>query len=162
MTRHGLFNSSIGRVHQKNETPHVAVTISALLVFLVPASMSLAGIEVLDIYGYLGTIATYGFLLVYILVSIAAPVYLHQLGRLRPGNVAIAVLATIFMMIPIVGSLYPVPPAPYDRLPYLFLVYLAVGAGWFFLLRLRSPKIIQQIEQDLEAVHNKHSTPAAS
>jgi len=157
MARHGIFHSSVGQAHLKNETPYVAVSISGLLVFLVPTSMSLVGIPVLDIYGYLGTLATYGFLLAYILISVAAPVYLYRLGRLRPGNVAIAVLATIFMLVPVVGSVYPIPPAPYNFFPYLFLAYLIAGSGWFLSLRLRSPQIIKDIERDLEAVHSKFS-----
>ena len=157
MARHGLLPTSVGRAHLKNETPHVAVTVSALLVFLIPASMSLLNIEILDIYGYLGTMATYPFLLVYILISVAAPVYLHRLGRLRSGHVVVAALAILFMLIPVIGSVYPVPPAPYNLFPYLFLVYLAVGGCWFFMLRRRSPQIIEHMERDMEAVHRKFS-----
>lgn len=155
MARHGLFHSSVGQAHIENETPHVAVTLSALFVFLVPASISLFGVPVLDIYGYLRSIAAYGFLLVYILVSVAAPVYLQRQGRLRPGNIAIAVLAILFMLIPVIGSVYPVPPFPYNVFPYLFLLYLVVGGGWFLMLRLRSPQTIEEIEHDIEQIHNR-------
>lgn len=159
MARHGIFHSSVGKAHVKNETPHIAVNLSVILVFLVPATMSLFGIQGVDVFGYLGSIATYGFLLVYILISVAAPVYLHRLGKLRPANVVIAALAILFMLIPVVGSVYPVPPAPYNVFPYLFLVYLVVGGGWFMILRSRSSKIIQDIERDIEAVHKKFSGP---
>lgn len=47
------------KAHNRNKTPHIAVTMSSLFVFLVPASMSLFGLKILDIYGYLGTIGTY-------------------------------------------------------------------------------------------------------
>ena len=157
MARHGLFPSAAGRTHKKNETPYVAVSFSALLVFVVPATLSLLGIQVLDIYGYLGTIATYGFLLAYILISVAAPVYLSQQGRLRSGNVAIAVMATLFMLIPVVGSVYPVPPAPYNLFPYLFLIYLAIGGCLFWRLRRRFPQLVEGMERDLEASHKRFS-----
>lgn len=56
---------------------------SSFFVFLVPVSMFLFGLKILDIYGYLGTIATYRFLLAYILILIAAPIYLYRLQALR-------------------------------------------------------------------------------
>ena len=68
------FELSPCKAHNTNGTPHIAVTMSSLFVFLVPASMSLFGLKILDVYGYLGTIATYGFLLTYILISVAAPI----------------------------------------------------------------------------------------
>ncbi|HEY9782063.1 MAG TPA: APC family permease [Leptolyngbyaceae cyanobacterium] len=154
MARHGIFHTSMGKAHTKNGTPFIAVTMSSLFVFLVPASMSLFGLKILDIYGYLGTLATYGFLLAYILISIATPVYLYRLQALRLFDIAIAAIAIIFLMIPVVGSVYPVPPAPFNVFPYLFLMYLVVGGGWFLMLRLHSPEIIENIEQELSEVTN--------
>lgn len=168
MGRHGIFHVSVGRSHGRNETPHVAVAIFAILTFLVPASTTMFGIKPLDNYAYFGTIATYGFLLAYILISIAAPRYLareHQLGLL---DILAAVVGVAFMLIPIVGSvgvpggselskMFPVPAAPYNVFPYLFLLYLAVGVVWFIILRLRSPEIIREMEADIEAAHTQFS-----
>lgn len=157
MARHGIFHTSMGKAHNTNATPHIAVTMASIFVFLVPASMSLFGLKILDGYGYLGTIATYGFLLTYILISIAAPVYLYREGMLRAIDVATAVIAVLFMLVPVVGSVYPAPAAPYNVFPYLFLMYLAVGGGWFLMLRLHSPEIIENMEQELEDIHTKFS-----
>ena len=157
MARHGIFHASMGKAHNRNGTPHIAVTMSSLFVFLVPASMSLFGLKILDIYGYLGTIATYGFLLAYILISIAAPIYLYRMQALSIFDIAIAAIAIIFMLIPVVGSVYPVPAAPFNVFPYLFLMYLVIGGGWFLMLRLHSPEIIENMEQELEEIHTKFS-----
>lgn len=157
MARHGIFHNSMGKAHNRNGTPHIAVTMASLFVFLVPASMSLFDLKILDIYGYLGTIATYGFLLAYILISIAAPVYLYRKQELSIFDIAIAAIAIIFMLIPVVGSVYPVPAAPFNVFPYLFLMYLVVGGGWFLMLRLHSPEIIENMEQELEEINNKFS-----
>lgn len=161
MGRHGIFHDSIGRAHGRNETPHVAVTLSALVAFLAPATLSLFGRTPLEAYAYFGTIATYGFLVAYILISIAAPIYLRREHQLRWTDVLFAVLGVAFMVIPVLGSvgvpgegsLFPVPPAPYNVFPYLFLLYLIVGAGWFLFVRMRSPEIIQEMEDDIEASH---------
>lgn len=165
MARHRLFHPSIGSAHQSNQTPYVAVTMTTLFTFLVVASMSMFGIKNLDIYGYMGTIGTFGFLLAYILISIAAPVYLNRLGQLRPINILLAIVAIAFMMIPVVGSvgipgkdsIFPVPDFPGNVFPYLFLMFLVVGGVWFLMLRLHSPEIIEEMERDIEAVHTKFS-----
>jgi amino acid transporter len=162
MARLGLFHSSLGAAHSSNRTPHVAVTMCSLIAFLVPASMSLFHIKLFESMGYLGAIASYGFLTVYILISIAAPVYLHQIRKLRLQDVVFSVVAVGFMMIPVLGSvglpgssMFPVPEAPYDAFPYLFLMYLLVTCGWFILQRLRSPEIVTSMEQGIEAIHAK-------
>ena len=62
----------------------------------------------------------------YFLISIAAPVYLAKEGRragravLRPRNVVITVLACLCLLVPTVGSFYPVPPFPVNIFPYIF------------------------------------------
>ena len=161
MGRHGILHRRVGRAHSRNETPHIAVTISALMIFLVTAVVVLGGVAVLDGFAYFGTIATYGFLVAYILISIAAPCYLAREGRLRLRHLLFAAIGVAFMLIPVISSigipgensLFPVPPAPYSLFPYLFLLYLVVGAGWFVYLRRRSPGIIEEMERDIEVSH---------
>ncbi|MBW4661486.1 MAG: APC family permease [Drouetiella hepatica Uher 2000/2452] len=165
MGRHGIFHRSIGRAHGRNETPHVAITLFALATFLVPTIMNMVGVRPLDIYAYTGTIATYGFLVAYILISIAAPIYLRREHQLRWTDVLSSILAIGFMLIPVLGSIglpgensiFPVPTAPYNVFPYLFLVYMIVGAVWFLILRSRSPNMIQEMENDIEASHTRFS-----
>ncbi len=160
MARHGLFHASLGEAHKSNQTPHIAVAIAAIFTFVIPASMTVLGLKPFDSMAYLGTICTYGFLLTYILVSIAAPVYLYRLRILRPLDVVFSLLAVSFMMLPILGtvgipgsSLFPVPEAPYNSFPYLFLLYLGVSCGWFAIQRWRSPKLIMQMKRSIEAIH---------
>lgn len=165
MARHRLFHPSLGSAHQSNQTPYVAVTMTTLFAFLVTASLSMFGVKNLDIYGYMGTIGTFGFLLAYILISIAAPIYLNRMGQLRPLDVLFAIVAIAFMLVPVIGSvgipgkdsIFPVPDPPGNVFPYLFLMFLVVGGVWFLMLRLHSPEIIEEMEQDIEAVHTKFS-----
>ncbi|MGE5657209.1 MAG: APC family permease [Actinomycetota bacterium] len=160
MARHGLFHASLGEAHSSNQTPHIAVTICSVITFLIPASLSLFHVKLFDSMGYLGAIASYGFLTVYILISIAAPVYLYKIRKLRLRDVTCSVLGVGFMMIPLLGSigipgssLFPVPEPPYDAFPYLFLMYLVVTCGSFILQRLRSPEIVSSMERSIDAIH---------
>ena len=122
--------------------------------------MNLFGLKPFESMGYLGTICTYGFLLVYILVCLAAPVYLYRIGKLRSLDIVFSALGVAFMMIPIVGtvgipgsSLFPVPEAPYNAFPYLFLLYLSTGYGWFIIQKQRYPKMVKKMERAIEAIH---------
>ncbi|MDX2239112.1 MAG: APC family permease [Leptolyngbyaceae cyanobacterium bins.302] len=160
MARHGLFPSSLGEAHSANRTPHVAVTVCSLILFLVPAAMAFCQIKLFECMGILGAIASYGFLTVYILISIAAPIYLRKIRQFQRRDAIIACLSVGFMMIPVLGSigipgstLFPVPEAPYSTLPYLFGLYLAVTCGWFLLQRARSPKVVRSMKQGIEAIH---------
>jgi amino acid transporter len=80
--RTGLFHDALGEAHETNKTPHLAVALSALITFFLPAAVSLSGINAFDAQGYFGTLCSFGFLLVYTLVSVAAPIYLRSLGQL--------------------------------------------------------------------------------
>lgn len=160
MARHGLFPSSMGEAHAANRTPHIAVTVCSLVLFLVPAGMAFCQIKLFESMGILGAIASYGFLTVYILISIAAPLYLRKIRQFQQRDGVIAVLSVGFMMLPVLGSvgvpgsnLFPVPEAPYDQLPYLFLMYLVVTCGWFIVQRMRSPKLVHTMKQGIEAIH---------
>jgi amino acid transporter len=130
MGRDGIIHTSMGRAHTTNETPHIAATLSAICLLVVPTLFSLFGVALLDAYGYTGTIATFGFIVAYILIAIAAPLHLRRLKVLRPWQVVVAVLAVLFMCVPLIGSIYPAPAWPYNLLPYLFLGCMAVGLVW--------------------------------
>ena len=160
MARHGLFHNSLGDAHQSNQTPHKAIALSSLITFVIPAAVNLFRVTAFDSQGYFGTISTYGFLLVYILVSIAAPLYLYRLGKLRSMDVVFSVLGVVFMLLPIVGTvgipgstLFPPPAPPQNVFPYLFLLYLAIGCGWFFVQRLRSPRFAQRMQEKVDTIH---------
>ena len=160
MARHGLLPASLGAAHDINLTPHTAIALSSVITFIVPAVMNLFGFQPFESMGYLGTLSTYGFLLVYILISIAAPVYLYRIGKLRSMDIVFSILGVGFMMIPILGmvgipgsELFPVPEAPYNLFPYLFLIYLTIGCGWFMLQRVRSPKLVRRMQREIDAIH---------
>lgn len=162
MARHGLFPARLGTTHAANRTPHIAVILCSLILLLVPGVMSLFSLKLFDCMGYLGAIASYGFLTVYILISIAAPVYLYKIHRLQLTDIAIALLAVGFMTIPVLGSLgipgstwFPMPSAPYNLFPYLFLAYLMATCGWFVIKRCQTPGLMRMLEQQVDAIHAK-------
>ncbi len=104
----------------------------------------------LDAFGYTGTFATFGFLLVYLLVCMVAPVDLRRGGSLLPRQVASAVIGVLLMLFVMFGSIYPVPDWPLNLIPYLFAAYMMIGALWFGTMKMRKPELLMMIEHDLE------------
>ena len=150
MARHGLVHASAAGTHETHATPHVAVTFSAIVVLAPALVLVLAHAALLDAFGYLGFIATFGFLFAYILVSIAAPLYLRRRGELRPLAVVMSVLSVAMLAVATVGSVVLSPQTPYNYLPYIFLGALSLGVLRFAYLKLRAPTVIGAIERDLE------------
>jgi hypothetical protein len=117
--------------------------------------MTLRGINLFDIYGLIGTLATFGFVTAYILVSAAAPFYLRSLGRLTRQAIGISVLAVLAMGAALLGNLYPVPAAPYSYLPYLYVGLLLSGFAWSTIWIARTPTFAREIPGDLGALPNE-------
>jgi amino acid transporter len=152
MSRHGALHSVLGEAHEENQTPHRAVLWTSLAAFLPAAVMTLLGMNLFDIYGLIGTLATFGFVTAYILVCGAAPLYLRSQGRLTAQAVAISVLAILAMGAALLGNLYPVPEAPYSYLPYLYAALLLAGFAWSMMWRARAPSLAPA---DLRAIPNE-------
>jgi amino acid transporter len=148
MSRNGALHSVLGEAHADNQTPHRAVLLSSAAAFLPAAVMTLLGMNLFEIYGLIGTLATFGFVTVYILVSAAAPLYLRSLGRLTPQAMGISVLAILAMSAALLGNLYPVPEAPYSYLPYLYAALLMAGFAWSTVWSARAPSFVTQIPTD--------------
>jgi amino acid transporter len=151
MARHGIFSGHLGKAHTTNRTPHIAISVYIAIIFLVPTILEIFTNPLTD-FGDAGTLAAFGFLLAYFLISFAAPAFLRKRGELRPRHVALCVVATICLLVPTIGSFYPLPPYPVRLYPYMFLAWLAIGGAWLFVVNKRQPGILAEIESDLERV----------
>ena len=155
MGRHGIVPPVTATSHGKNETPHIAVSLLAGIAFLIAVAGTLAHIATLDLFNFAGTLAAFGFLVPYALITIAAPVYLRAIGQLKALDVGVCIASLVLLAIPTVGSVYPVPAAPVNAFPYWFLAYLAVGLAWILVLRRRRPAAADSIRDDLRVSHDR-------
>lgn len=151
LSRQGVLYNKAGDAHEAHATPHIAIAISALLVVVLFAPLAALGVKLMDVYGYLGSIATFGFLTAYLLVSIGAPLFLKRRGELKARHVVVSAISVVLVGIPFVGVLYPVPDYPLNLLPYVFVGLLWLGAFYFNFLRHRRPETLARIERELEA-----------
>src|SRR5277367_1239177 len=131
MAHNGLAHGFLGGTHAQNRTPSRAVVITGVAALLPVAVLAARGASGLDVYGWLGSLATYGFIVAYALVCLALPRYLRDQGVFRQGAQVVPGLAGIAMLLALVGNFYPVPEGPYGKLPYVYLAYLVAGLLWF-------------------------------
>jgi amino acid transporter len=131
MSHHGLAHGSMRATHARHETPGRAILVTGIAAALPVVILAIRGASGLDVYGWLGSLATYGFIVTYALICIALPRYLRMHKALHAEAKIVSALACIAMLLALVGNLYPVPEGPYGKLPYIYLCYLAAGLLWF-------------------------------
>jgi hypothetical protein len=100
------------------------------------------GASGLDVYGWMGSLATYGFIVAYALVSLALPAYLKIHEAYSGSAQVLSWVACIAMLLALAGNLYPVPEGPYGKLPYIYFVYLFAGMSWYFWRTRRSKPVL--------------------
>jgi amino acid transporter len=152
MSHKNLAHRSMRATHAQNETPHRAVVVTSIAAVLPVAILAARDSSGLDVYGWMGSLATYGFIVTYALVSIALPRYLRIQGACKPGSRIIPGLACTAMLLALAGNLYPVPEGPYGKLPYIYLAYLAAGMMWFFWNTRKAAPVESESETPAPAV----------
>jgi amino acid transporter len=139
MARNGLIHGSLSRTHARHKTPVGAVILTGVAAVLPVAVLAEYGASGLDVYGWLGSLATYGFIVAYALVCIALPGYLRQHKIFRAGSQILPWIAGAAMLLALAGNLYPVPEGPYGKLPYIYLGCLTAGLIWFVICERKKP-----------------------
>lgn len=156
--RENVLPTTFGSTHSKYKTPHVAIYALAPVLGVIPFAMTAYGTTPLNIFGYVGTIAVFGYLLAYVLVAISAPIFLHRRNALSAWPVIVSVLTTLTIGYVIYKNLIPVPPGPYNLFPYIFTAWIVIGLAWYFVVKVRNPEraarlgsLTDQESADLEA-----------
>jgi amino acid transporter len=151
MGRHQFFHRSTGAAHEEHGTPHIALAVVAVVMFGVVTLCRYAfRFEVLDEFNDAGTMGAFGFLGAYFLITIAAPFYIKKRNELAGKDIAICAAAVVLMLIPAVGSVYPVPDPPVRYFPYVFLGYLLIGGVRVAWLRASAPERLQRIHEEIQ------------
>jgi amino acid transporter len=157
MGRYGIFPISFGSSHKNNLTPHVALTMFAVVQFLIPTVFMLASymaiggwqMAPIDSFNDAGLFGAMGFCGGYVLICLATPFYLKSIGELKPWHIAVSVAALILLIVPIVGTVWPVPPFPSNYFPYIFGAYMVAGVVVIF-MRSRSTTEMAQVRKVLD------------
>jgi amino acid transporter len=162
MGRYGIFPISIGSSHKSNLTPHVAITTFAVIQFLIPTVFLLftygsdARANALQIgapfdeFNLAGLFGAMGFCGGYVLISLATPFYLKKIGEVKFYHWLMAGAALLLLLVPIIGTVYPVPAYPSNYFAYIYGTYLLAGVVLVF-VRSRTSIEFESVRKVLEA-----------
>ena len=148
MAGHDVLPKPLSRAHPHNRTPHISITVYIAMIVTVPLLLEIFT-NPLTLFDDAGSLAAFGFLTAYFLISLAAPVFLWKRGELRARHIAVAVAAFLCLLVPTVGTFYPVPAWPVDTYPYIFLGYMLLGGTWLYVANRRRSGVLGDIALDL-------------
>src|SRR5206468_8424214 len=104
MSHNGLAHRSLARTHDQNATPHAAVLVTGLGTLAFPVALTISHQSGETIYDWMGSCATYGFIVVYALVAIALPLHLRVERKLSPAVVALSAACVLAMAMVLEGT----------------------------------------------------------
>jgi amino acid transporter len=142
MGREGVLPARLGATHRRFRTPHRAIAVTLPVLAAGPVGLLLAGVSPEHALVPLLTTAALGYLLAYLLVCLAAPVFLHRIGELT----GIAVLATS-VIVPVLVAVLGVfvATAPLAVATLVAGGVLALAGARYLWLRVRRPDRVAAI-----------------
>jgi len=158
MGEEGVLPAAVGRAHSTHKTPHVAILLIAPIVALVPLVMIASGSTPFEVYAYTGTVGTFGYMLAYLLMAASLPVFLQRRGESNAVALVLSGVVVLSLLYVFYKNVYPVPPSPFNLLPYIFAAVLLVGLGWYLFIRVTAPERTRRVgtyeEEPVPAVHS--------
>ena len=138
MAHGGLLPVAFGRANPHHGTPGPAIALSIGLIFASTAELAVRGVGGSEMYDWLGSLAVFGFLTAYALVAIALPFARRALGQHSHLVAAVSILTVLVLILIAVFDLRSTTDAIHARIPYIYLVYIAVATLWYALRRNKS------------------------
>jgi amino acid transporter len=159
MSREGLVPRALGEVDETHRVPKTTLLVVGVFTTATVVVSQIAGLTPVDILGYYGSIATYGFIVAYLVVSLAAVGYLRRLGEFKPIHLVPSLLGAAAMGAVLYYSVHPVPDYPFNIFPYVFLGLLVPGMIAYFVLRARRPEVAAAVGTLSEGLHPDTDLP---
>ncbi|WP_448616686.1 APC family permease [Modestobacter sp. URMC 112] len=145
MGEEDVLPAALGRAHHSYKTPHVAIGVLAPIIGLVPLVLMIGGREPFEVYAYVGTVGTFGYMVGYLLMAIALPFFLRRRGEGNPVSTVLAVVVVAALLYVFYKNVIPVPEFPLNLLLPIFVAVLALGMGWYFVVRSRRPEVLAEV-----------------
>lgn len=150
LARKGMFARRFGEAHPVNATPYRAIGLLAVIGMAIPSVLLLRGVNLWDCVNLVTQLAAFGFIGSYFMVCLAMPFYLRKQKAMRNVDAAAAGAALMILGIVLALSIFPVPPAPWRYLPYIFLGCMVVGvSSSAYFWRKNKARRKEAVEQEL-------------
>lgn len=139
MGREGVLPSRLGRTHRRFRTPHVAIlTALAIITPISVLALLLTG-GAWDAMQVLIVVAAAGYITAYILVCVAAPVFLWRIGELTLWPLVRAVVAGVLLTIALAVYLVVESVSARGVGVWVFLVAIVLGVAVWAIRHRRRP-----------------------
>lgn len=138
MARGGLLPGALERTSSKHGTPGAAIVLSASLILLPAVLMNLGGFAGSDMYDLLGSLSVFGYLTAYGLMALALPFARRAVGKHSNLLAAVSIATVIIILFIGVFDLRSAADPLHARIPYIFLVYIALGLAWYAFSRKKA------------------------
>jgi amino acid transporter len=142
--REGILHRRLGTTNRR-DSPVTAWIVYIILSAVVTFALS-AYLGPLGAYAFLGGVLGLGIIVICIVMNIGLIIYYRKHHRaewspLRHGVLPVA--GSLLMLLPIYGQVWPIPAWPYRLIPYLLIAWIAIGVGYFLVLRRRRPHLVR-------------------
>jgi amino acid transporter len=127
MASSGFLPPAFARIEPRHATPNVAVTVVTALTLGVALIALAFRVTPDDIFNNCGTLSSFGFILIYALVAVAALVYCRRLGAMKLTDIAISLGALVFLALAATWLFDSVPAPPQRWFGYYFIAFVALG-----------------------------------
>lgn len=104
-------------------------------------------------YDFFGTVLGLGVVIIYILINLALIVFYRrdypaEFSPVRHG--ILPVIASVIMLLPIWGLVWPIPAYPDNVVPYIWFVWIILGTLYLLIIARRRPALLHAIGRAME------------
>ena len=130
-----LLPAALERTNRRHGTPGTAIALSAGLMFVSTAALSLRNASGSDMYDWAGSLSVFGFLTAYALVAAALPFARRALGQHSHWVAGISMLTVVVMILIVIFDLRSATDEVHARIPWIYLGIIAAGLAWYAVRR---------------------------
>jgi amino acid transporter len=155
MGRDHILPAGLGKVHQNWYSPITAIIVQTIFTLIVGFGVGLwLGPGATGAYGFTGAIGTVAIIIVYMLSNIAL---IRFFVRLPERNILLHVILPILgvavLAYPLWSIAQPNQSFPYNLVPLVTIVWIAIGVVTYFYLRAKAPEKLGALGAVLSEEH---------
>lgn len=153
MGRERVLPSALGTTHPETQVPLVAGAVYMAGSLAIGLVLGIAWGPI-TWYNAGGSLIGLGIVVTYILVNISVMVYYR---RNVPNEFSlwrhafVPILASLLLLLPIYGLLWPIPPFPINLVPYIFVAWVLIGVVYLMHTAKNRPAILARMGRVFEA-----------
>jgi amino acid transporter len=145
MGRIGVLPSKLSTVHHRYQTPIWAINVQTLITLILTLGTGFL-FGIFNAGSFTAEVLTLAIIVVYIMGNVALPFFYWREYRkeFRWGlHVILPIIASLFLLVALYGSVFPVPAYPLNLVPYVVLVWLLIGVGVLSWLKKHRPAAVE-------------------